>query len=145
MQTNITAKFTDHSKAVTDKTANFVDLFLGLMAVAIEANVKTGGSVPLLNTVAKGGSKNAIRGALRASIRHQKIAPGKYIVTMGTGSPADAYAAAQEAGQTHGHQIKNYSTPGTHAGFMAEAILTVLGNKEEYIDRAKKAVGLGGI
>jgi hypothetical protein len=113
---------------------------MGLMAAGIENKIKTGGEVPLLPK----STKYAQRGALRASIRHMKLADGKYAVTAGTGSPAAAYAAAQEAGITRGHTIKNYSTPGTGAHWFRHAIDEIKGRANEYAEIAKTSAGLGG-
>src|SRR5579863_4201861 len=106
---NAKVEFTSNAIEVTAKVAYFSDVKMGLMASAIEAKMKTGGEVPFLPV----STKTAQRGALRTSIRSQKMMVGMYKVTAGENSPAGAYAAAQEAGTVRGYPIKNYSTPGT--------------------------------
>lgn len=109
-----------------------------IMAAAINSKMLTKGEIPLLPH----STKWAQRGALRASVRHRKIENGKYIVTVGENGPAGAYAAAQEAGQTHGSPIKNYSTPGTGPHFFQHAIDDVKASQSEYVRTAKMANGL---
>lgn len=117
----------------------FVDALMGLMAAGVDAKMKTSGEVPFLPK----STKWAQRGALRASIRHNKLGTGSYVVTVGENSPAETYAAAQEAGFTRGHPIKNYSTPGTGAHFFQHAVDDVKERAPEYIKAAKEAAGLG--
>ena len=131
MQTTI--KFDDNSKEVVSRIAVFSDTLMALMAANIEIQAKTGGRTPFLH------------GALRSSIRSQKVSVANYKVTAGTGSSAAAYAAAQEAGTTRGFPMRNYTTPGTGAGWFKGAISTVLERSVEYIETAKNTSGLGVI
>lgn len=133
--------FDDHTNEVSGKISNFADMLIGLMAADIDAKMKIKGEVPLLPK----STKWAQRGALRASIRHQKLDRGKYVVSVGENSPASAYAAAQEAGETRGHPIRHYSTPGTGAHFFQHAIDDTKSRTEEFIATAKRANGLGEI
>ena len=137
----VSVQFVDRRTEFIAKTAVFSDALMGLMATGIQARIITSGKVPFLPK----STKWAQRGALRQSIRSQKLAVGSYIVTAGVGSPASAYAAAQEAGQTRGHPIRNYSTPGTGAHWFEEAIDTVILNADQYIEAAKSAAGLDEI
>lgn len=126
-------------KEFVARNAVFADALLALMAAGIEIKMKTGGEIPMLTK----STKWAQRGALRASIRHAKIALGHYVVSAGEGTPAAAYAAAQEAGMTRGHTMKNYSTSGTGPHFFQHAIDNVRGRETEYVTAAKNAAGLG--
>jgi hypothetical protein len=135
---SVKVQFNDNSQAFTAKTAVFSDALMALMSAGIENKMKTSGEVPLLPK----STKWAQRGALRASIRHKKLAVGHYEVTVGDGSVAADYAAAQEAGVTRGHQIKKYSTAGTGAHFFQHAIDNVKGRTSEYITAARDAAGL---
>lgn len=136
-----TVQFIDNKTEFIAKSAAFTDLLMGLMAAKIQSSIITSGRVPLLPV----STKWAQRGALRQSIRSVKLAVGMYVVTAGTGSPAAAYAAAQEAGTTRGHVMKNYSTPGTGAHWFRDAIDTTIAQAPELIQRAKNAVGLEDI
>jgi len=135
------SSFIDHTDAFMVKNAVFTDLMMGLMAAALEAKIKTSGEVPLLPK----STKYAQRGALRASIRHTRLSLGKYAVTAGTGGPAAAYAAAQEAGTTRGHPMIHYSTPGTGPHWFQHGIDNIKGRSEEFAKAAQQAVGLGSI
>lgn len=132
-------KYIDHTEGFLIKTTALRDRLPGLMAAKIESTIKTSGEVPLLQK----STHNAQRGALRSSIRSQRLSEGKWSVTAGKGSPASAYAAAQEAGTTRGHTIKNYSTPGTGPHFFQHGIDKVTGEMTSYVRQAAKAVGLG--
>lgn len=133
-----TIKFDDKSKEFTSRTAVFSDAMMGLMAASIESKMKTGGEVPFLPT----STKWAQRGALRTSIRSRKMSVGHYVVTAGENSPAAAYAAAQEAGTTRGHPIKNYSTAGTGPHWFIHAVEAIKERAGEYAQTAKRAAGL---
>lgn len=135
-----TIKFDDSSKEFISRVAVFTDTMMALMAADIHNKIITKGRVPFLPH----STKWAQRGALRSSIRHIKLAVGHYAVTAGTGSPAAAYAAAQEAGMIKGSPIKNYSTPGTGAHWFRDAIDEVKSNASEYAGQAAKAAGIGG-
>ena len=135
------SNFIDHSTEFMAKVHIFGDTMMGLMAAGIEAQIKTSGKVPLLPK----STRHAQRGALRASIRHTKLALGKYAITAGTNSPAASYAAAQEAGVTRGHVMKRYSTPGTGPHWFQDGITVIKGRSAEYAMAAKKAVGLENI
>lgn len=131
----------DRSSEFLVKNARFGDALMGLMAAGIDAKIKTSGEVPFLPK----STKWAQRGALRASVRHNKISMGHYEVSVGENSPAEAYAAAQEAGVTRGHPIRNYSTPGTGAHFTQHAIEDVVQRRPEYVKAAQEAAGLVGL
>jgi len=133
-----TVKITDHTTEFKARTAIFTDTMMALMSASIENKIKTGGEVPFLPK----STKWAQRGALRTSIRSQKVSVGNYKVTAGENSPAGDYAAAQEAGVTRGHPIKNYSTPGTGPHWFQHAIDIVKKRSSEYAQTAKKAAGL---
>lgn len=137
----VNVKFVDKRTEFIAKTALFTDTLMALMATNIQAKMITSGKVPFLPK----STKWAQRGALRQSIRSQKISVGNYIVTAGTGSPAAAYAAAQEAGMTRGHPMTKYSTPGTGAHFFRDAIDDTLEIAPDLIQTAKNASGLGDI
>lgn len=134
-----TFTFTDNTKATLEQVAQFKDTMVMLMAAGIEARMKTGGKVPFLPH----STKWAQRGALRTSIRSVKLGIGRYAVTAGADGPAAAYAAAQEAGMTHGHRMTNYSTPGTGPHWFQEAIDYTKGRTAQYADAAKRAAGIG--
>lgn len=136
-----TITFNNKSTEFISRVAVFSDTMMGLMATAMETQMKTSGKVPFLTK----STKNAQRGALRQSIRSTKLAVGKYAVTAGTGSPAAAYAAAQEAGTTRGFPMRNYSTSGTGPGWFKDAIDTVKSRSSEYAVTASNASGLGSI
>lgn len=134
-------QFNDRTTEFISKVGVFSDVMMGLMASGMENKMKTGNEVPLLPK----STKWAQRGALRASIRHTKLAVGHYAVTAGEGGVAAAYAAAQEAGRTRGHTIRNYSTAGTGPHFFQHAIDNVKGRTKEYIAAAENAAGLRNI
>jgi len=136
-----TVRFVNTNTEFTSRVAVMTDIMMALMAVAIESKIKTSGKVPLLPK----STKYAQRGALRASIRHTKLMVGRYAVTAGTGSPAAAYAAAQEAGVTRGHVMRHYSTPGTGPHWFEDAIDEIKGRAPEYANAAQRAAGIGGI
>ena len=131
-------KFTDLSKDFLVKVGVFAELLPALMAARIEATMKTSGEVPLLPK----STKWAQRGALRASIRSTKLSFANYAVTVGMNSPAAAYAAAQEAGITRGHVMRNYSTPGTGPHFFRHAIDAVEADMRVYAIQAAKGAGI---
>ena len=133
-----TVKFNDNSMEFKARTAVFADSMMGLMAAGIENKMKTGGEVPFLPK----STRYAQRGALRTSIRSRKLSVGKYVVTAGENSPAGAYAAAQEAGQSRGHVFKNYSTPGTGPHWFVHAVDAIKGRASEYAQTAKRLAGL---
>ena len=139
MQTKIT--FTNESTEFTARIAVFGDRLMALMAANIQNQMITSNKIPFLPK----STKWAQRGALRQSIKSQKVSVGKYKVTAGENSPAGAYAAAQEEGITHGHPIKNYSTPGTGAHWFRDSIETVKERSPEYIKQAQQMAGLEGI
>jgi len=132
-------KFTSNKIEFISKVAVFTDTLMGLMSAGIQARIITSGQVPFLPK----STKWAQRGALRSSIRSVRLSVGHYAVTAGTGSPAAAYAAAQEAGMTRGHPMKNYSTAGTGPHWFEEAIDTTILNSDQYVDAAKRIAGLG--
>lgn len=136
-----TIKFDDKHKEFIARTAVFADELMGLMASSIHSQIITSGRVPMLPK----STKNAQRGALRASIRHNKLSVGQYEVTAGKNSPAQAYAASQEAGTTRGYPIRNYSTPGTGAHWFRDAVNTIKERKLEYINKALTVAGLRSI
>lgn len=135
-----TVQFDNQSEAFVGKVAIFADTMMALMATAIQSQIITSGKVPFLPV----STKHAQRGALRSSIRSRKSAVGSYVVTAGENSPAGSYAAAQEAGITNGHQIKNYSTPGTGPHFMQDAVDTIKERAGEYAQQAQEAADIGG-
>lgn len=137
---NATVHFDDTSKEFTSRVAVFADTMMALMAAGIESRIKVSGKVPFLPH----STKYAQRGALRTSVRSQKLMVGKYIVTAGTGGPAASYAAAQEAGMTRGRPMKNYSTPGTGPHWFRDAINNVKDRSPEYAQTALRAAGIGG-
>lgn len=138
IMSSASVKFTDNSAEFKAKNQAFTDMVMGLMAANIETQIKTSGNTPFLTK----STRWAQRGALRASARFTKLGTGKYRVTVGTGSVAEAYAAAQEAGTTRGFTMKNYSTPGTGPHYFRKSIDTVMGREAEYIETARSAVGL---
>ena len=131
----------DNSAELKEKVAVFADALMGLMAAGIDSRMKTGGEVPFLPK----STKWAQRGALRSSIRHNKLAPGRYEVTVGQNSPAEAYAGVQEAGEARGRTFKNYSTPGTGAHFFQHAVDATKEKAIEYIRAAQDAAGMRGL
>lgn len=135
---NSYAEYTDLSDAFLVKIGVFADLLPNLMAARIEAKLKTGGEVPFLPV----STKWAQRGALRTSIRSQKMGFAMAVVTVGENSPAGAYAAAQEAGVTRGYPIKKYSTPGTGPHFFQHAIESVEEDLSVYAIQAANAAGI---
>jgi hypothetical protein len=61
------------------------------------------------------------QGVLQKSGEVEKKDDMQFTVWFGKTGDASDYAAAQEAGFTRGHPIKNYSTPGTGAHFLQRA------------------------
>jgi hypothetical protein len=119
--------FNDIADGFAAKHAVFSDMLLGLMAAAIETRIKTGGITPFKT------------GGLRSSVRHRKVGVAAYEVT------ADKeYAAAQEAGTTRGHEIKNYTTPDTNKGWFQDAIDTVRRDEKHYVEVSQKSTGIRG-
>lgn len=133
-----TVEFKDESTEVIARMAVFGDTLMGLLAATINNKIVTSGKVPLLPK----STKWAQRGALRASIRSRKVSVGRYVVTAGENSPASAYAAAQEAGITRGHPIKNYSTPGTGPHWFRDGVDSGIEQAGELIQTAKDRAGL---
>lgn len=120
----ISAHFTSNVLEVKQKSRQTVDLMMGLMAADIEASIKTSGDTPFLH------------GGLRAHAKHIKNGVGEYTVI-----DDQEYAAAQEAGVTRGHQMKNYSTEGTGSHFMQKAIDKIKERQAEYAETAINATG----
>ena len=119
--------FNDVADGFAQKHGVFSEMMLGLMAAAIETRIKTGGITPFK------------KGGLRGSVRHRKVGVAHYEVT------ADKeYAAAQEAGQTHGHTMTKFTTPGTGPGWFQEAIDDTKKNEKHYVEVSQKSTGIGG-
>lgn len=51
-----------------------------------------------------------------------KVVTGNQFVQRGTMTWLKEYAAAQEAGTTRGHEIKNYTTPGTGKNYALRGV-----------------------
>lgn len=110
---------------------SFVDMVTGHMAMDIERGLKQSAGMP----VKTGGMKAATR-----SFRNRR---GKHRVEINK-----VYAATQEAGiRMTGKgaptaRFKNYTTTGTSAGFFQRAIDSVIRNKNNYFEEARRALGL---
>lgn len=121
------AVYIDKSGKFFKKNRSFVDFALGHMSLGIETALKMKSGMP----VDKGQMKAATR-----SWRHDN---GHFRVRVNK-----EYAAYQERGMRRDgtHVVRNYTTGGTSAGFFDRAIKMIMSRREEYIQQARKAVGL---
>lgn len=114
------------------KNRAFKDMLLGHMAMDIEVFIKDGTA----GTPVKSGD-------MKAETRHFKNRTNSWRVESGK-----EYSAVQEAGirltgkGAPTRRFRNYTTPGTSAGWFARAIDMVNRNKESYIQEARRGVGL---
>lgn len=121
-------KFVSTRQDFTRKHNAFMDILTGHMALDMEVILKTSAGMPVDT------------GAMKADTRHFKSEKtGKYRVEVDK-----AYAAFQERGQREdgSHEVRQYTTPGTSAGFFQRAIDIVTENRQSYVNEARSAVGL---
>jgi len=130
--------FTSDRSSFNHHNARLIDFILGHMALDIDYHLKTDAGMPVSNTKASG-NKRGGGGHMKSETRAFKNSNGKWRVEIDK-----AYAAYQERGMRRdgSHVVRNYSTPGTSAGFFHRAIEVVARNRDNYIDQAKNAVGL---
>lgn len=109
------------------KNAAFKDMVQGRMAGDIDRAIKTTAGTPVKT------------GLMKSDVRHFKTADGRWRVEAGK-----AYAAYQERGARAdgSHRVRHYTTSGTSAGWFKRAIDSVVSHKQNYIQEAKRAVGL---
>lgn len=118
--------FKSNQAAVLRKNDDMKDFVLGRMAMDVEVGIKTTAGTPVKT------------GAMKADTRHFRAASGKFRVEMGK-----EYSAVQEAGVRGGSAaFRNYTTPGTSAGFFKRAVDGVQRRSKVYFDEAKVALGL---
>lgn len=132
------AKFTSKAPAFFRKNSAFIDMVMGRMAMHIEVALKTTAGMPVSNTKASG-NKRGGGGHMKSETRHFRSATGGFRVEVDK-----EYAAYQERGARRdgSHAVKNYSTPGTSKGFFKRAINSVMLDRDNYIEEAKRAVGI---
>jgi hypothetical protein len=101
------------------------DMVMGHMAMDIEVMIKTGGQTPVDT------------GTMKSQTRHFRSPKGGFRVESDV-----EYAAVQEAGERNGIKFRNYTTAGTGPHWFKGAIAKVWENRENYLEVARKAVGL---
>lgn len=121
------AKFISNRRDFDHKNRAFIDMVQGRMAMHIETNIKTSAGTPVKT------------GGMKAEVRHFKTADGRWRVEADKG-----YSAYQERGARAdgSHRVRHYTTAGTSAGWFKRAIDSVIAHRAQYIEEAKKAVGL---
>lgn len=131
-------RFTSKRAGFFNKHEALMDMIKGHMAQDIEVAIKTTAGTPVSATKAMG-NKRGGGGHMKSETRHFKGADGGWRVEVDK-----AYAAYQERGaRADGtRRVKNYSTPGTSAGWFKRAIDGVVRNKDGYIMEARRAIGL---
>jgi hypothetical protein len=109
------------------KHSSFVDMTLGRLASYVDVALKTSAGMPVLT------------GNMKSQTRFFKSKMGGWRTEVDV-----AYAAYQEAGQRKDgtHDVKNYSTSGTSAGFFQRAIDIMLNQREQAIEESKRALNL---
>ena len=126
----LSAVFSNDRHVFDSKHAQFMDMLLAHVALDIETLIKIG-SIPVKT------------GALKASVRSFRAGdgatPNTYRVEVGK-----EYAAYQERGRREdgSHVVRNYTTPGTGAGWFLAAIQNELRNAPQIVNEVAKAVGL---
>lgn len=121
------AIFTSNREEFNRKNAAMIDMVQGRMAMHIEQNIKTSAGTPVKT------------GAMKADVRHFRSPTGGFRVEADK-----AYAAYQERGARAdgSHVVRHYTTSGTSAGWFMRAINAVIRHRTQYIEEARRAVGL---
>lgn len=120
------AIFKDFSREFLRKNDEFIDIALGHISLDIERYIKISAGTPVDT------------GRMKAAVTQSRIGIGRFRVV----APVE-YSGVQEKGQRNGSQpFKNYTTPGTGAGWFQRSIDSVIKNRDHYIREAAMAVGL---
>lgn len=132
----MSAKFTSKRGPFNKKNEEVKDMILGHMAVDIVRMAKM--KAPVANTKASG-NKRGGGGHLQSAIMFVRVGMGSYRV-----SANKSYAAYQERGMRADgtRRVKKYTTPGTGKHYFKEAIDKAWQNRHNYVQEAKRAVGL---
>jgi hypothetical protein len=120
------ARFTSYSPQFRRKHISMVDVLLGHMAQDTEVAIKTKSGTPVKT------------GAMKGAVVHRRVGINKFRVE----SPKE-YSAVQEQGARRGARpFTKYTTPGTGKGWFRGAVDGVIRNGQQYINEAKRSVGL---
>lgn len=125
------AVFKSNRRVFTSKHDEFKDVLMGHIAQDIEVAIKTTAGTPVKD------------GVMKSMVRHFRANNGQFRVEANA-----EYSAVQEVGRRMSGPgaptaaFKNYTTPGTSAGWFGRAIMSVLKNKDNYVKEAARAVGL---
>lgn len=123
--------FKSNADEVMRVTRVLVDMIQGRMAMDIEIATKTSSGMPVKT------------GGMKSEVRSFKTGEGKWRVIAGK-----EYSAVQEAGVRLSGKgaptrpFTNYTTSGTGPGWFNRAIMSVVKNREQYVQEAKRALGL---
>lgn len=119
--------FTSKRGEFLRKNDAFKDMVQGKMAMDIETFIKMSSGIPVKT------------GNMKSQVRHFKNDDGHWRVEADA-----AYSAYQERGARAdgSHRVRNYSTPGTSAGWFKRAIDSIVSHKETYIMEARRALNL---
>lgn len=130
------ARFTSKRASFNKKNDQVKDMVLAHMAIDITRMAKS--KVPVSNTKASG-NKRGGGGHLQSAIMFVRVQEASYRV-----SANKSYAAYQERGaRIDGtRRVKKYTTPGTGKHYFKDAIDKAWQNRHNYIQEARKAVGL---
>lgn len=127
----MSVRFTSNSRDIIVKNEAFKNFIQAHIALDIETAIKLTAGTPVKT------------GGMKAEVRAVKNSKGGFRVEAGK-----SYSAVQEAGQRLSGKgaptarFSHYSTPGTSAGWFNRAIISVMRNRESYIQEAQRAVGL---
>jgi hypothetical protein len=102
------------------------EMLMSTMSLDMERGIKSTSGTPV------------DKGQMKASAHQERWINGYRVVVN------KEYAEYQERGSREDgtHQITNYTTAGTSAGWFQRAVDSVLGNSANYIEIARRAIGL---
>lgn len=124
-------RFTSRKHQFLKQNSAFIDILQGHMAMDIEVGIKSTAGTPVKT------------GDMKAEVRHFRSPTGGFRVES-----EKEYSAVQEKGMrmtgpgAPTRKFTNYTTAGTGAGWFRRAIDAVWKNRDNYVEVARKAVGL---